>query len=190
MSINPDLWKEKKIKIEDLLLDPNNPRFSKHLDDVIPLEKVAEADVQSFAYEQMKNPANHFEIDELVAAIMADGFMHVDKIFVQKIGEKYLIIEGNRRVTAIKSIFEKHSKEITPEIKEQISNIPCVVIDTTEPGADDLIRKILGLRHHGSILPGSHCQPHSISTMNIWFDLAMETQPRLKTLKISYILRL
>lgn len=153
MPINPELLKEKIINIKDLLLDPNNPRFSKHLDEIIPFEKIADEDVQASAYAQMQAPTNRFEIEELVAAIIADGFIHVDKIFVQKIGEKYLVVEGNRRITAIKKIFEKRKDDITPELKNQITKIPCIVIDAAEPDANNLIRKILGLRHHGSILP-------------------------------------
>ena len=153
MAINPDLLKEKTLDIKDLLLDPNNPRFSKHHNEIIPFEKVADPAVQKVAYEQMLSRTNHFEIEELVAAIRADGFIHVDKIFVQKVKEKYLIIEGNRRISAIKKILEDESEEITSELKKQITNIPCIVIDTNEPGAEELMRKILGLRHHGSILP-------------------------------------
>ncbi len=153
MAINPDLLKEKTLDIKDLLLDPNNPRFSKHHNEIIPFEKVADSDVQKVAYDQMLSRANHFEIEELVAAIRTDGFIHVDKIFVQKVKDKYLVIEGNRRISAIKKILEDESEEIAPELKRQITNIPCIVIDTSEPGAEELMRKILGLRHHGSILP-------------------------------------
>ena len=85
MAINPDLLKEKTLDIKDLLLDPNNPRFSKHHNEIIPFEKVADPAVQKAAYEQMLSRANHFEIEELVAAITADGFIHVDKIFVLSI---------------------------------------------------------------------------------------------------------
>lgn len=153
MPRHASLLKEESINIEDLLLDPNNPRFSKHLDEIVPIEKVSDEDVQLTAFTQMNDPKNHFEIDELVEAIMADGFIHVDKIFVKKIGKKYLVIEGNRRITAIKNIFKKHSSEITPELKKEITKIPCIVIDASDPGATDTVRKILGLRHHGSILP-------------------------------------
>lgn len=153
MATEMNLLKEETIKIEDLLLDPNNPRFSKHLDEVTPVEKLANEEVQALAYAQMNDPINHFEIDELVEAIIADGFIHVDKIFVKKVGSKYLIIEGNRRITAIKKILKDHKEQITPDLDKQIKEIPCIVIDANNPKADDMVRKILGLRHHGSILP-------------------------------------
>lgn len=153
MANEMNLLNEEIIKIDDLLLDPNNPRFSKHLDEITPVEKLANEEVQATAYAQMNDASNHFEIDELVEAIIADGFIHVDKIFVKKVGSKYLVIEGNRRITAIKKILKEHSGQITPELNKQISEMPCITVDTKNPKAEDMVRKILGLRHHGSILP-------------------------------------
>jgi len=157
-----NLEEESLIKISDLLLDPNNPRFSKHLDDITPVERVEDEDIQASAYAQMNDPINHFQVDELVEAIMADGFIQVDKIFVKKINSKYLIIEGNRRITAIKKILKNNENKVKgfellddqgKALKNQLLKIPCIVIDTTKKGAEDMVRKILGLRHHGSILP-------------------------------------
>jgi hypothetical protein len=153
MTNNANLLNEKNINIKDLLLDPNNPRFSKHPDEITSPEKLAKEDIQIMAYGQMNDPKNHFEIDELVEAIMADGFIHVDKIFVKKINNKYLVIEGNRRITAIKKIFKDHRQELTDELERQITKIPCIVINDGGPDTENIMRKILGLRHHGSILP-------------------------------------
>ena len=92
-----NLLKEKEVDIDDLLLDPNNPRFSKHHDEITPLERFADEDVQEDAYKRMTDPKNNFEIDVLMAAIKVDGFIHVDKIFIRKINKKYLVIACNRR---------------------------------------------------------------------------------------------
>lgn len=153
MSININLLNEKPIDVENLLLDPNNPRFSKHLDEITPLEHAADKDIQATTLKRMKDRDNHFEIGELVDAIVEDGFIPVDKIFVHQIGEKYLVVEGNRRVTAIKTILEDRGEEISDDLRKQISKIPCVVVDMDKPDARNMVRKILGLRHHGSILP-------------------------------------
>jgi len=153
MPLNTELLKEQVIDIKDLLLDPNNPRFSKHIDEMTPLDQAADPAVQTVTFERMKDVRSRFEIDQLVAAILEDGFIHVDKIFVQKIGKKYLVIEGNRRITAIKTIFEKHGDKISDALKEQITKIPCIVVDVSDKDAENMVRKILGLRHHGSILP-------------------------------------
>lgn len=161
MSLN-NLLKEKEINIEDLLLDPNNPRFSKHHDEITPEKKFEDENEQEKAYQQMTDPKNHFEIDVLLAAIKADGFIHVDKIFVRKINKKYLVIEGNRRVTAIKKLLKNHKNNVkgygvedgvSASLIKQITELPCVLIDIDGPEAEEQVQKILGLRHHGSILP-------------------------------------
>lgn len=161
MKLN-DLLEEKKIDIDDLLLDPNNPRFSKHHDEITPEEKLEDENEQEEAYKQMINPKNRFEIDVLLAAIKADGFIHVDKIFVRKINKKYLVIEGNRRVTAIKKLLKNYKNHIEgykeedgvdDELLKQITKLPCILIDVDGPKAEEQVQKILGLRHHGSILP-------------------------------------
>lgn len=150
---------QKDIKIEDLLLDPNNPRFSKHLEERVPREKISDKEVQMKTFELMNASENNFQIDELVQAIITDGYINVDKIFVEKINNKYLVIEGNRRVTAIKKIFDNNARKLKgfstldPELETEISKISCVVIDADKPGAREMMRTILGLRHHGSILP-------------------------------------
>lgn len=161
MTLN-NLLKEIEIDIDDLLLDPNNPRFSKHHDEITPLERFEDESVQEDAYKRMTDPKNNFEIDVLMAAIKADGFIHVDKIFIRKISKKYLVIEGNRRVTAIKKLLKNHKNNVKGYGKEdgidaglikQITKLPCVLIDINGPEAEEQVQKILGLRHHGSILP-------------------------------------
>ena len=161
MTIN-NLLKEKEIDIEDLLLDPNNPRFSKHHDEITPLEKFEDENIQEDAYKRMTDTKSNFEIDALLAAIKADGFIPVDKIFVRKINRKYLVIEGNRRITAIKKLLKNHKNHVKgyeatdgvdAVLLKQITKLPCVLIDIDGPEAEEQVQKILGLRHHGSILP-------------------------------------
>lgn len=159
-TINELLKVESKIPLDDLLLDPNNPRFMKHSNDRVAEDNFDSEGVQENAYSQMLEQHNNFEIDELVDAIMADGFMEVDKIFVDKIGDKYLVIEGNRRVTALKTILRKHRakkpgfEKLPIGVSDHDYKIPCVVINhKNKEEKAQLIRKILGLRHHGSILP-------------------------------------
>lgn len=153
MAMKADLLTEKEIDVDDLLLDPNNPRFSKHSDEMTPIEEAGNEDVQEITMSRMKDRDNRFEIPELVSAIIEDGFIPVDKIFVQPVKGKYLVIEGNRRVTAIKTILEEHQDKLTPEQLKKLRKLPCVVVDIEQEGARDMVRRILGLRHHGSILP-------------------------------------
>ncbi len=152
-----DLMKEVKIDINKLLLDPNNPRFLKHHSQEVPPEKFQLEVIQQKTYQEMNNEANHFEISELMDAIKVDGFIPVDKIFVKKHSDKYLVIEGNRRITAIKRLLAesgsaKKGFKLNDSIIEEIKKPSCVIVNVDDSAAEATVRKILGLRHHGSIL--------------------------------------
>ncbi|MFC1454764.1 ParB N-terminal domain-containing protein [Candidatus Undinarchaeota archaeon] len=138
------------VKIDDLLLDPNNPRFCKHVDEMTPSAKWDTKQIQTEVFRKM---CVGFDISELVDSIKSKGFVPVDNIFVKKAKNKYLVVEGNRRITAIKLLLKSHAegkpKDVLPkEILDTLNKIEC--FDLTNNGADE-IDFILGLRHHGSI---------------------------------------
>jgi len=144
-------FKEISVSVKDLLLDPNNPRFSKHVDDIRTEDSLEDEDTQKYAFDQMIDDS--FEIKELADSIKEKGFINVDKIFVRKINKKYLVIEGNRRITAIKLLLEKSKNgikgyQLDEDIINSFENITCV--DLTGE-SENTINLILGLRHHGSI---------------------------------------
>ena len=161
MPILSEIFKnEKRIPISKLLLDPNNPRFMQHSSAKVPEARIAEPEVQRKAFDEMHHQRNNFEIGELIDAIKADGFMEVDKIFVEPLGTQFLVIEGNRRATALKTIMIHHAEgkrgfeSLPPGLEGRDPTVPCVVVQVSDRAErDKLVRKILGLRHHGSILP-------------------------------------
>ena len=140
-----------KIKVNDLLLDPNNPRFSKHRNELLPDDKINDPSIQN---ETLKKMIESFDVDELEKSIRAKGFVPVDNVFVKKVGDKYIVIEGNRRVSAVKNLLEKHKAgkrkaDVLPtEIYKTLQAIDCYDLTKNDP---DEIDFILGLRHHGSI---------------------------------------
>ena len=91
------------VEIDNLLLDPNNPRFADISDDALNIDKsrFSEPAIQTAAYEKMTNPK--FDTITLANSIATVGFVPVDNIVVVKLNEtQYYVIEGNRRTTAIK----------------------------------------------------------------------------------------
>ena len=104
-----------QLQLSQLLLDPNNPRFSelgKQLGS-IPEGRFADSKVQASTFEKMKN--EKFDVVELRDTIKALGFLPMDRIVVRKWNgpaqsdiEKYVVIEGNRRTTALKWLIELH----------------------------------------------------------------------------------
>ena len=107
-----------------LLLDPNNPRLHTHQDDHVDEAEYHKFEVQRDTIEKMRD--KKFNIDELVRGIEVNGFIPVDHIFVRKYldTEYFLVLEGNRRVTAIKTILQKirKARENGKDINETLRN--------------------------------------------------------------------
>ena len=68
------------IRLTNLLLDPNNPRFADISDESlnIPASRFEEHEVQKHAYEKMMNPK--FDVISLANSIETVGFLPVDNI--------------------------------------------------------------------------------------------------------------
>jgi len=103
-------WFEpKKVDISNIYLDPNNPRFLdlyKDAEYALDLKKIEK--VQNKILDRMEN--GEFEIAELKKSIIQCGFLPIDRIVVIQIpksNDKYVVIEGNRRIAAIMSILSE-----------------------------------------------------------------------------------
>jgi ParB-like nuclease domain len=145
-----------KVALRDLLLDPNNPRFSELGDEFkpIPEGRFADEKVQTSTLEKMKNP--RFDVAELRDTIKTIGFLPMDRIVVREWkgsvaagATKYLVVEGNRRVTALKWLVDLHEvgKETFSESQlENFTSIECLVLDDKRaPESATLV--LPGLRH-------------------------------------------
>ncbi len=146
-----------KVTLDDLLLDPNNPRFSELGEGFsdIPESRFADDKVQKNAFEKMRNAA--FDVAELRDTIKTLGFLPMDRIVVRRVKAaektKYVVIEGNRRITAIKWLMQLHDigKETFTEGElDNLTNLECLVLDDSiAPAAASLI--LPGLRHVSGI---------------------------------------
>lgn len=89
------------ISIENLYLDPNNPRFFEK-NKKIPLIKYTEQKIQDDALKAIKE----YNVNDLVNSITANGFLPMDRIVVKQIGDSndYYALEGNRRLASIKTL--------------------------------------------------------------------------------------
>ncbi|EPN1630654.1 hypothetical protein ACTV2D_000107 [Cronobacter dublinensis] len=147
------------VKLEDILLDPNNPRFSDLGEDVNPIQegRFADEKVQAYTFDRMK--ADSFDVAELRDTIKTLGFLPMDKIVLRKWKgssnniQKFIVVEGNRRVTALKWLLHLHNigkESFSPEQIENFTILDCLLID--ESLADDSVYLILpGLRHVSGI---------------------------------------
>lgn len=146
------------VNLDQLLLDPNNPRFSELGEGYSDVQEGRYADpkVQQSAYDKMRSKT--FNVAELRDTIKTIGFLQMDRIVVRNWdGEadekKYVVIEGNRRITALKWLMQLHEVGKETFEEEDLNNftkIDCLLLDREiAPDAAHLI--LPGLRHVSGI---------------------------------------
>lgn len=141
--------KEILVPPSDLLLDPNNPR----LQTVAGVARVyKEEDVASPSLQQrlfLAMTASEHEVRELAESIKHHGFVSVDSIVVYRLRrvEKFLVIEGNRRTTAIKLLLKDESA-LADDVKRSLRRVPVKEIITQHDHVlEDVTDLILSIRH-------------------------------------------
>ena len=148
------------VHLDQVLLDPNNPRFAELGDtnDPVPETRLAEDRVQRDALERMKSA--RFDVAELRDTIKAVGYLPMDRIVIRlwagtKKGavDKYVVVEGNRRIAALKWLVELHETGRETFTVAQIKNftlLPALILD--DKRAPESTRLVLpGLRHVSGI---------------------------------------
>ena len=147
------------VHLDELLLDPNNPRFAELGEEIdqVPEVRFAEPKVQQAAFDKMK--ATKFNVTELRDTIKELGFLPMDRLVVRALkgsspeGKKYVVIEGNRRVAALKWLLDLHEagKETFSEKQlNSFKNLEVLLLD--DQLAPQTARWILpGLRHVSGI---------------------------------------
>jgi len=95
----PD-WKSEPVAVDDLLLDPNNPR----LRDVGIDEKASQTEILEALWRGMA-------VDEVALSIANNGFYPHEPLFAAKEGGKLYVVEGNRRLAAVKLLRNAHLRK-------------------------------------------------------------------------------
>ena len=143
------------IDVDQLAFDARNPR----------LAEFSESPIQN-EMEIMKILWDTEDVHELVLSITASGFFRHEPLIVVEEAGKYVVIEGNRRLTAVKVIRD-------PEVARQVgANVPSVPSDLLD-GLDRLpclvdtredTWRYLGFKHvNGPAKWGSYAKAKYIS---------------------------
>lgn len=123
------------IQLNKLKLDFGNPR--------LPIQTSNENDI-------LKWMLADASILELMLAIGENGFFIGEALLVIRENENFIVLEGNRRLTALKilnnpelaTIHKRKIAQVLDETSERPVNIPCIVFQTRGE-----ILKYLGYRH-------------------------------------------
>lgn len=144
--------RQEPIPLDQLLLDPNNYRlqeqedFTSYSEDRFHLDRVQNATRKRLRSENLRPLRN---------SIVANGFLEIERIVVvpyKHEDEKYLVIEGNRRVAALLLIQDEYDAGIPigNKLKSVMRGVPCLVAD--QEGQEAFFRQaIMGIRHVGGI---------------------------------------
>lgn len=136
---------ETVIDLKKIFLDPNNPRFTSKSWDNISDEHISEDSIQEVTKQRL---VQEFSIYKLVDNIKINGFLPIDRIIIKKFAEdKYVVLEGNRRICAAKIIMENYEKDsdyVSDDVIDSLMQISCLVYTGSEEQPAWVFQ---GLRH-------------------------------------------
>lgn len=123
------------VHIDSLILDPNNYRFIDRLEyREVPEDMVADPRIQQRTLNFIWG-RNKENIKDLITSFRENGFLDIEQIQVKQLGDKYLVLEGNRRTATLKFFWEEYNQgidigNINPQTFDEI---PVVIIDKEDP---------------------------------------------------------
>ena len=140
------------VKLSDLLLDPNNFRFQDEEGRGFAAEnRFHEPKVQDSTTAYVRKDG----VLDLKKSILANGFLPVERIVVRRYAHsedtKYLVLEGNRRLAALRWIEADHENGITApsDLVSMLEQLPVVLVDSEHD--QSVYLSIMGIRHVGGI---------------------------------------
>lgn len=124
----------KKVPTEDVLFDPNNPRLG------------ADATTSQPKLQALLMEEPHFA-KELVESFVENGFIEYEPLVVRQSGSKYYVIDGNRRLAAVKHIVG-HPDQYSSKVVNGLKEVPVLIFhQKADASHRKEIRTYLGVRH-------------------------------------------
>lgn len=124
-----------EIAPSQLLLDPQNLRLLERLGQsfrTLDVSLFGQQAIQQKLFELIDNDAR-FDIESLAASIANNGFLKHERLIVVRYdGNKFLVLEGNRRLTAVRRLTQLYGSQfegLRNNVRESLRTLPCFVID-------------------------------------------------------------
>lgn len=141
---------DKIVSLDQLFLDPGNYRLDRGSD----RNKLIDTEVIN-GQENVFEKLSREKLGDLKKSIIENGFLEVDRIVVRKLAvenemENYLVIEGNRRAAAFKSLIKDYENglvDLEDDLVNKSSNINVVLVDGSLEDIDKYVNAIMGIRH-------------------------------------------
>ena len=187
------------IKIENLYLDPNNPRFIKDfIREPRPDSEVKGLQVDILKKFVTRKPEGEeegddgfYDIREVHNSIKKRGFVPIDKPIVRLLKgekEKYLVVEGNRRTASVKKILKDKTDREELEANGLLTSLEAlpVKIVETEGRSDEEVQaeidQLLAMRHHESLLEWDN-----VPLAHHMFNEYLSLDPKMNEAEFKYI---
>ncbi len=114
--------------------DPENPRFAGQM------EGKTQDEIQKLIFREP-----HYA-SELVDSLVENGFIDYEPLVVKRLDDRYVVVEGNRRLAAIKEIRE-HPQKYQGK-KSDLESIPVLIFpNKPDEQQQSEMRAYLGVRH-------------------------------------------
>jgi hypothetical protein len=126
----------KRVPVGQLRFDPENPR----------LGGAAKHKTQPQIQKYLEGPP-HYALN-LIGSMVENGFLPYEPIVVRRVGDKYMVIEGNRRLAAVQSILAETAGNYPPAVINRLKKIPVLVFpDAHHQGDTEEVLRYLGVKH-------------------------------------------
>ncbi len=123
-----------RVPVEKLRFDPGNPR----------LGGVARHKNQEQILKYLNGPP-HYALN-LVGSMVENGFLPYEPLVVRRVDDKFVVIEGNRRLAAVMAVLSegKYSASVTNRLKK----LPVLVFPKgAHDGDSEEVLRYLGVKH-------------------------------------------
>jgi hypothetical protein len=139
------------IEIDKIYLDPNNPRFTNEI--WISDEGIDDPAKQQELVNRIQSES---PVISLMDSIETNGYLPIDRIVARQFKDgSFVVLEGNRRVTAAKILLERHANHtlvLKDYVLETLKSIPVLLYTGTDQDAAWIFQ---GLRHISGIMDWS-----------------------------------
>lgn len=124
------------VRIGDLRYDPENPRLGG------AAKRKSQDQIQKYL-----EGHPHYALD-LVASIVENGFLPYEPLVVRQQDDAYIVIEGNRRLSAVRSILSTPPGRYPSEVASRLQDIPVLIFADGPNHADsEEVLRYLGVKH-------------------------------------------
>jgi hypothetical protein len=136
----PPLERAEPFKPDDLELDRHNPRFG---GDDVPAGRKGEATI-------IKRLLDDADLSELIESIAANGYLDLEPLFVVVEKDKNIVVEGNRRLAAVKLLREPklaqdvgvHLPVVASGLRKTLDQVHGIKLSSREEA-----RQLIGFKH-------------------------------------------